>query len=196
MIAERTTDRDAAADSWTVHDAVVDAVVTRYEFVFADCLVVGDRVYEYGWDHERLVLGAEIFVGSGEYGLAGFDELDRLDLGAITYSCGATLARGSSGYFMKTIGPRLAWLLVSTDSEAFTAVRRRRDGVEFVSQLGERWVLPAEDVTAVVVEPPGQLADLSWPPSSATRTVPSVPVPRRSVRPTARTGRGGSAVVW
>lgn len=172
--------------------AVVDSVVTHREFVFADCLVVGGQVYEYGWDAERLVVGAELDVDTGEYGLAGFDELDRLELGGVTYSCGSTLARGASGYFMKTAGTRLAWLLVCTDSEAFTAIRRRRDGVEFVSQLGERWVLPAEDVTAVFVEPPGQLADLSWP----SATVPSVPAPRRSARPAARTGRTGSAVVW
>ncbi|MCL2090453.1 MAG: hypothetical protein FWH11_04390 [Micrococcales bacterium] len=176
--------------------AMVDGVVPRREFVFADCLVVGGRVYEYGWDAERLAVGAELSVGSGEYGLAGFDQLDRLDVGPIAYSCGSTLARGSSGYFMKTVGDQLVWLLVCTDSEAFTAVRRRRDGVEFVAQLGERWVLPAEDVTAVFVEPPGQLADLSWP-ASTVGTASSVPAPRRSARPTAaRTGRTGSAVVW
>lgn len=160
--------------------AMVDGAAQHREFVFADCLVVGGRVYEYGWDAERLLVGSDFSVDSGEYGLAAFDELDRLREGPIIYSCGSTLARGSSGYFMKTVGDRLAWLLVCTDSEAFTVVRRRRDGVEFVSQLGERWVLPAEDITAVFVEPPGQRADRPSPSAWV------VPAPRRT----------GSAVVW
>lgn len=175
--------------------AVVDRIVSHREFVFADCLVVGGRVYEYGWDAEHLVVGPEIAVGTGGYGLAGFDELDRLDVGPTTYSCGSTLAHSLSGYFMKTVGDRLGWLLVCTDSEAFTAVRRRQDGIEFVARLGERWVLPAADVTTVSVEPPGRLADLSWP-APTVWTGPSVPAPRRSARSTARTGRSGSAVVW
>ncbi len=152
----------------------VGAIVRDREFVFADCLVVGGRAYEYGWDAGGLVVGTELSVDSDEYGLAGFDERDRLEAGPIIYSCGATLASRSSGYFMKTVGDQLAWLLVCTASEAFTAVRRRRDGVEFASRFDERWVLPAEDVTAVFIEPSGRRADTSWP-------LLTVPASRRSI---------------
>ncbi len=171
--------------------ALVDWIVRRREFVFTDCLVVGGRVYEYGWDAERLLLGGEVSVDSGEYGLAGFAELGRLDVGSITYSFGSTMALRSSGYFMKMVGDRLAWLLVCTDSEAFTDVVARRDGVEFVSRLGERWVVPAEDVTAVFVEAPGARADLSWPP-------PADPVaPGQTLdRPASQTAQTGPSSVW
>ncbi|MCL2848731.1 MAG: hypothetical protein FWE61_01640 [Micrococcales bacterium] len=180
--------------------ALAAGLVARGEFVFVNCLVVDGRTYRYGWDENCLVVGPELDVASGEYGIAGFHELERVNAGSTCYSCGSTFAHGASGYFFKAVGPRLVWLLVCTSSGAFSTVRQRRDGIEFVSRRGARWVLPAEDVTAVFVEPPEPSSGPrpASPPSRGVQRQPvapevrrSVPEGRRSVRPITRSGSLG-----
>ena len=114
------------------------------EFVYANCVWLGDRFVACRIVGDRVVLDDRVAVDVDDRADACTLFVDEVD--GVSYGGGESTAHGSCGFFFKKTGHRLDWALFSLESDPFVGVEIAPGQVRFISQSRDAWVVEQDDV--------------------------------------------------
>ncbi len=127
-----------------------DEMLKSGQFVYADCVWVGDRFVAYDIVDDQLVLNEEAVLDVNDLADACAYFIENVD--GVTYGGGESTAHGSCGFFFKRGPQGLEWALFALESDPFVGVEASPSQARFLSQSGDVWIVENDAVDRTRIE--------------------------------------------